>query len=98
MPEGYLSINSKICDILQSLRGKIALGTFLLKQMSQVAKNSGEKKPNGSFPITRETLQMLGSFTILRMSGMVGMMGITLKEKDLLDLNRKLNKIKVPEK
>ena len=41
---------------------------------------------------------MLGSFTILRMSGMVGMMGITLKEKDLLDLNRKLNKIKVPEK
>ena len=98
MPEGYLSINSKIGDILQSLRGRIALGTFMLKQMSQVVKNSGEKKPNGSFPITRETLQMLSSFTILRMSGMVGMMGITLKEKDLLELNRKLNKIKVPEK
>ena len=48
--------------------------------------------------MTRETLQMLSSFTILRISGMVGMMGITLKEKDLPDLNRKLNKIKVPEK
>ena len=68
------------------------------RQCLYVIIKSREKNPNSIFPITRETLQMLGSFTILRMSGMVGMMGITLKEKDLLDLNRKLNKIKVPEK
>ena len=68
------------------------------RQCLYVIIKSREKNPNSIFPITRETLQMLGSFTILCMSGMVGMMGITLKEKDLLDLNRKLNKIKVPEK
>ena len=43
-------------------------------------------------------LQMVGSFTILRMSGMVGMVGVTLTEKDLLTLNAKLNKIKAPKK
>ena len=37
-------------------------------------------------------------FTILRMSGMVGMMGITLKEKNLPELNRKRNKIKIHKK
>ena len=41
---------------------------------------------------------MLSTFTILCISGMVGMMGITQKEKNLPKLNRKLNKIKVPEK
>ena len=68
------------------------------RQCLYVIIKSREKNPNSIFSMTRKTLQMLGSFTILRMSGMVGMMGITLKEKDLLDLNRKLNKIKVPEK
>ena len=29
---------------------------------------------------------------------MVGMVGVTLTEKDLLDLNAKLNKIKAPKK
>ena len=39
-------------------------------------------------------MQMLGGFTILRISGMVGMMGVNLTKEDLLDLNAKLNKIK----
>ena len=43
-------------------------------------------------------MQKLVSFTILRMSGMVGMMGITLKDKELLELNRKRNKIKIHKK
>ena len=53
-------------------------------------------KPDGSFSLNADMLQMVGSFTILRASGMVGMVGVTLAEKDLLDLNRKLNKIKAP--
>ena len=68
------------------------------RQCLYVIIKSREKNPNSIFPMTRKTLQMLSTFTILCMSGMVGMMGITLKEKNLPDLNRKLNKIKVPEK
>ena len=97
MPEGYLSINSKVSEILQTVRGKIALGLFVLKLMPQMKKKGREKKES-TFKLSPEMLQMVSSFTILRMSGMVGMVGIELKEKDLLNLNRQLNKIKAPKK
>ena len=99
MPEGYLSINDKISEILKTFRGKLVLGAFFLKLMKQMKKpksKDGESKPDGSFSLNADMLQMVGSFTILRASGMVGMVGVTLTEKDLLDLNRKLNKIKAP--
>ena len=41
---------------------------------------------------------MLSTFTILCISGMVGMMGITQKEKNLPKLNRKRSKIKIHKK
>ena len=39
-------------------------------------------------------MKMLSSFTIIRIAGMIGMMGVTLTKKDLLKLNKKLNRIK----
>ena len=101
MPEGYFSINDKIGDIMKTIRGKIVLGTFLLKLMKQLKKpkgKNGEAKNDGTFKLTPDMMQMVGSFTILRASGMVGMVGITLTEKDLLHLNAQLNRIKVPKK
>ena len=41
-------------------------------------------------------MQMLGGFTFLRLSGMMGMMGIEFTKEQLLDINAKLNKIKKP--
>ncbi len=98
MPEGYFSINDRIGDIVKTVQGKVVLGAFMMKLMKQMKKPKGESKHDGSFSLTPEMMQMVGSFTILRASGMVGMVGITLTEKDLLDLNAKLNKIKVPKK
>ena len=100
MPDGYLSINDKVSDIMKTLRGKLVLGGFMLKLMKQMNKSKDGKEGGhgGSFKITPDMLQMLGSFTILRLSGMVGMAGITLTEKDLLKLNAQLNKIKAPKK
>ena len=43
-------------------------------------------------------MQLLGSFTFLRLSGMIGMVGVNFTKEDLLDINAKLNKIKAPEK
>jgi beta-galactosidase len=39
-------------------------------------------------------MQMLGGFSILRLSSMVGMAGITITKEQLLDINAKLNKVK----
>ena len=101
MPEGYFSLNDKIGDIMKTLPGKLVLGAFMMKLMKQMKKpksKDGEGKQGGTFSLTPDMMQMIGSFTILRASGMVGMVGITLQEKDLLDLNAKLNKIRVPKK
>lgn len=102
MPDGYLSINDKISDIMKTFRGKIVLGTFVMKLMKQMKKgknsDKGEKKGGGSFKLNGDMMQMVGGFTILRLSGMVGMAGISLTREDLLTLNAKLNKIKAPKK
>ena len=100
MPEGYFSLNDKIGDIMQTLRGKLVLGAFMLKLMKQMKPKDkkGEAKKDGTFKLTPDMMQMIGSFTLLRASGMVGMVGVTLTEKDLLKLNAQLNKIKVPKK
>ena len=97
MPEGRYSINDKISDIMQSVRGKLVLAGFMLKLAKQMKKNKpageGETKVAG-FKLTPELLQMVGSFTILRLSGMIGMANITLNADDLLKLNTQLNKIR----
>ena len=98
MPEGYFSINDKISDIMKTLRGKLILGVFFLKLIKQIKGKKSDKKEDGAFSLTPEMLQMVGSFTILRASGMAAMVGVTLTEKDLLDLNAKLNKVKTPKK
>jgi len=36
---------------------------------------------------------MLNGFTLLRLSGMIGTMGVTLTKEDLLGLNAMLNRI-----
>jgi len=98
-PEGYFSLNDKIGNIIKTTRGKVVLGAFMMKLMKQMKKPQGkDSKADGTFKLTPDMMQMIGSFTILRASGMVGMVGITLTEKDLLDLNAKLNKIRIPKK
>ena len=39
-------------------------------------------------------MQMLGSFTVLRMVGLLGAAHVTITKEQLLDLNAQLNKIK----
>jgi len=49
------------------------------------------------FELTDSMMEMMGSFTILRLVGMAGgMMGVEFTKEELLDLNAKLNKIKRP--
>ncbi|MBR5003903.1 MAG: hypothetical protein IKY14_00390, partial [Erysipelotrichaceae bacterium] len=93
-PEGYFSINDKISDIMDSLKGKLfllGLGKDLMKQMKGSGSGGGmaDMMPSGD-----GLMQMLGGFSILRLTSLMSMAGITFTKEQLLDINAKLNKIK----
>ncbi len=103
-PEGRFSLNDKISDIMQSKRGKlwfVGMGLKLKKKMS--AGKKGEKK-SGGFDVDLKggnmggMMEMLGGFSVLRLSSMMGMMGVSFTKEELLKMNKKLNKIKKPSK
>ena len=48
--------------------------------------------------MNKDMIEIVKSFTITRISGMIGMLGVTLTKEDLLKLNKKLNKICIPKK
>jgi beta-galactosidase len=41
-------------------------------------------------------MEMLGGFSVLRLSSMMGMMGVTFTKEELLKMNKQLNRIKKP--
>lgn len=93
--EGYCSLNSKISDILGTTRGKLILCLLLMKKTKGM-KKKGEG--NKSSMVNKDTMAMIGSFTILRITSMVSMLGIEFTKEELLNLNKKLNRIKIKTK
>ena len=90
-PEGYFSLNDKISDILATPKGEMLFMGLMAKFMPK----KGEKVMGG-FEMTGPMMDMMGGFTVLRLSGMIGTMGVNLTKEDLLNLNAQLNKIKKP--
>ena len=99
MPNGRLSLNSKMSEIMATFRGKLVMMKFFMKLMPKKKKGEGGSISAAGFELKNDQLmQMMGGFTVLRLSGMVGMLGINLTKEDLLKMNAKLNRIKVPKK
>ena len=100
--EGRFSLNDKIGDITKTLRGKIwFMGLFLVlakKQSGPKDKTKPKaKKKKGSTPKADSSLMnMIGNFTVLRFTSMLGMRNVTFTKEELLDINKKLNRIKKP--
>ena len=93
-PEGRLSLNSKMSEILATLRGKLVMLGLLKKVMG--GKKGEKKNAMGGFEMTDDMMQMMGGFTLLRLASMVGMMNINFTKEELLKINKKLNRIKAP--
>ncbi len=94
-PAGRYSLNDKISDIMLTFRGKlwfIKLGLKLKKAMS--AGKKGKSKAAGFEIPTDGIMEMMGGFTVLRLSSMVGMANISFTKEDLLKMNKQLNRIK----
>ena len=90
--EGHLSLNDTIGTIMSTVRGKLLFGAMMLKFMPKKG-----AKVAGGFELNEGMMQMMNGFTVTRMINMAGgMLGVDIKKEDLLDLNRKLNKIKRP--
>ncbi len=104
-PEGRFSLNDKISDIMETVGGKlwmVRLGLTMKKKMSEGKKNKSGEKKSGGFDVDLKSgsglMEMLGGFTVLRLSTMVGMMNVTLTKEELLKMNKQLNRIRKPKK
>ena len=84
-----------LCTIVAYLLMVLGIGIFYMKKN----KSTDGESISGGFDINLKSdgiMQMVGSFTILRISSMGGMVGIEFTKEQLLDMNKKLNKIKLP--
>ena len=96
-PEGRFSLNDKVGDIMACWQGKLLLLSMLRKFMPKGKK--GGKTSVAGFDLNAGIMEMVGSFTLLRLLNMAsGMLDMGLTKEDLLEINRKLNKIRKPKK
>ena len=87
-------------------RGKLwfmKLGLKLKKKMNANKKSKGkDEKKSGGFDVDLSSggglMEMMGSFTVLRLTSMMGMMNVSFTKEELLKLNRQLNRIRKPKK
>ncbi len=92
--EGYFSLNDTLADITATLQGKLLFAGLAAKVM----KNMGGDKKAGGFDMGEGLMQMMGSFTVIRLTSLMGAADVHFSKEELLDLNAKLNKIKKPKK
>ena len=91
---GRLSLNSKMSDVIVTFRGKLLFAKLMGKMLG--GKGKGEKAKPMGFEMTPELMSMMGGFTVLRLLTMAGgMMDAKFTKEDLLNLNKKLNRIKM---
>ncbi len=102
--EGYFSLNSKMSAIMSTLGGKLWLAGMLMTMKKKMDANKkpekdGEKK-SGGFSVNLKGIkgmgQMLGGFTVLRLTSMMGMANVSFTKEELLAMNAKLIRIRKP--
>ena len=87
--DGYYSINDKIEDIMKSPEGR----NFFTALMSNMMKNAGGMADMVS-GMGDGLMQMMGGFTVLRLTSMLGMANVSISKEELLAINSQLNAIK----
>ena len=90
-PDGRLSLNDKIEDILKTDGGK-KIFAELVASLSEASKSD----TGATMPVNQDMMRMLGGFTMLRFLSMAGMMGLSFSKEELLDINRRLNEVEAP--
>ena len=99
-PEGYLSLNDKMGEVLSTVRGKLIFASLMGKMLGGGKKGKdGQPGKVMGFEMTADMMTMMNGFTVLRLITLAGgMMDAKFTKEQLLDLNAQLNKIKRPKK
>ena len=84
--DGYFSLNDKVKDIISTSEGKAYFENL-------IADLSKDGDSNGMFAVSAEMMQMLGSFTVLRLLNLMAVAGIKPDRERLLKINAELNNI-----
>ena len=87
-PEGFYSLNDRMSDVLRSPQA----GALLADCLRQLQEGLQGGKVMG-FDMTPEMMKMLGGFTVLRLTSLMGAAGVQLTKDQLLELNAGLNRI-----
>ena len=82
---GHLSVKDRVSDILATEEGAVIIDGLL---------RSGAPAGTAGIELNDTMRDMMGGFTLLRLSGMLGAMGIKVEKEELLKINKRLNKIK----
>ena len=96
MPAGRFSINDKLSDIMKSFFGKLWFMRLGLKIKKMLPKNENGEASAAGFKLTPAMFEMMGGFTVLRLSSMMAMAHISFTKEDLLKMNSQLNRIRKP--
>ncbi len=89
--EGYFSINDKLSEIMACPEGAAFVKGLAAQMMKGIGNTEmGEEAFGGAM------MQMMGGFTVLRLTSLMGAANIKFSKEDLLGLNAMLNKIKKP--
>ena len=91
-PEGYFSLNDKLSDIMATAEGEMLFAGLMAKMMSGMSDGGGA----AGFDVTPDMMQMMGGFTVIRLTSLMGAANVNMTKEQLLDLNAKLNSIKKP--
>ncbi|MBQ8320037.1 MAG: glycoside hydrolase family 2 protein [Clostridia bacterium] len=96
-PAGRFSLNDTLEDIMSTFRGKLWFAKIGLKLKKALAgdKKGGPKKAAG-FDVNEGMMKMMGGFTVLRLTSMLGAMNVKFTKEELLKMNKQLNRIKKP--
>ena len=82
-------------DVISTFRGKLLFVRLMGKMMG--GKKKGEKAKPMGFEVTPEMMSMMNGFTVLRLLTLAGgMMDAKFTKEDLLNLNKKLSRIRAP--
>ena len=90
-PEGYYSLNDKISEIMKAKEGEAVFKELMGLMMPA----DGEKKSLIGPEQIESMMEMMGGFTVLRLTNLLGVAGngVKLTKEQLLALNAKLNAI-----
>ena len=89
--DGYFSLNDRLSDIVQTQEG----AAFFKGLAGQMMKGLGNTQID-SEQMGGMMMQMMGSFTVLRLTSLMGAANIKFSKEQLLGINAQLNKIKKP--